>query len=175
MARYRGFERDRRTVVGILEDIFGAENVFRSHAEFRAAEVERRRREAEAGRELRRQFEYELSVLTKVAADEGLAAASAVRSGDAAEARDCAYRAWHVARLVLRGAETGKRAWAFDVVGRCVVEAGVHPPAGFITRLEVCEMIERAEAQVRREEEHQALARGCPRRALHAVARDGVA
>jgi hypothetical protein len=145
---YRGFRRDRRVVIGILKDVFGEENVFASHAEFLAAEDARKRREAEAERQLRRQFEYELAVLKKVAADEGLAAAAAGREGNEEEARDCAFRAWHVGSLVRRGEESGQRVWAWDVVGKCLLEARVVVPDSFMSSVDLRELIEEAARRV---------------------------
>lgn len=169
MARYRGFNRDRRLVIGVLQQIFGPENVFASPAECHAEAARRRAEEARAEQSLRAQFEYELLVLTRVAEDEGRAAHQAHLDGDAQAAYDSAFRAAHVARLVTVGAATGRRVWAFDVVGRCLVAAGVQAPPGFVPKQEVRALIMHAETEARRVESQRTLAFACSRRGLKLI------
>lgn len=143
MAR-QGSGGGRREVEGALGRAFGRENVFRTLGEWQAAEEARRAEARAEARRRRRQFEYELAVLKLVAEGEGLAAAAAAAEGDAEGAYASAFRAWHVARLVERGERLGQPVWALDVVGRCLLEAGLRVPATFVSAAEVREMIEEA-------------------------------
>lgn len=148
------FAEDRRTVLRILKETFGEENVFTTPEECMRAQAEIKERERKAERALRRQFEYESQVLRRVAADEGEAVIAAIREALQCEGeipdditlemQDSAFRAWHVAQLVHRGEESGRRVWAFDIVGRCMVQAGVTVPETFISPSDIKEMVEAA-------------------------------
>lgn len=148
------FAEDRRTVLRILKETFGEENVSTTPEECMRAQAEIEERERIAERQLRRQFEYEALVLRRVAEDEGLAVLAAIRKAiDHAgeipedierEIFDSSFRAWHIAQLIHRGEESGRRVWAFDVVGTCLVKAGVTVPDTFISTSDIKEMVNAA-------------------------------
>lgn len=147
---YRGFNHDRRVVIGVLQRVFGEENVFTSPEEFRIAEEARKKREAEAERALQRQFEYELQLLKIIASQEGWEAVKACAKGDEDMAYASAFRAMHVAQLVVKGAESGKRVWAFDIVGRCLVQANIQVPDSFMSKADVRKIIDDAVSECER-------------------------